>query len=141
MPGKNSNLAGHSLEADVESTLEHVLGQCSSSIRHLSLSDNQIGAEGAGSLAGVLGQLPSLAHLNLDCNKIGEEGAGRLAEVLGQCSSLAHLDLSRNGIKLGMQGQGGWRDLSRNGISWIGINRGPFWQAPERGERSGFDFR
>ena len=98
MPGKNSNLAGHSLEADVESTLEHVLGQCSSSIRHLSLSDNQIGAEGAGSLAGVLGQLPSLAHLNLDCNKIGEEGAGRLAEVLGQCSSLSHLDLSDNGI-------------------------------------------
>ena len=79
MPGKNSNLAGHSLEADVESTLEHVLGQCSSSIRHLSLSDNQIGAEGAGRLAGVLGQCSSLAHLDLSYNGVGDEGRALLS--------------------------------------------------------------
>ena len=37
---------------DVESTLEHVLGQCSS-LSHLDLSFNGIGPEGAGRLAGV----------------------------------------------------------------------------------------
>ena len=57
-----------------------------------------IGAEGAGRLAGVLGQCCSLAVLNLQRNRIGAEGAGRLAGVLGQCSSLAKLDLSVNGI-------------------------------------------
>jgi hypothetical protein len=36
--------------------------------------------------------------LNLQRNGIGAEGAGRLAGVLGQCSSLAKLDLSYNGI-------------------------------------------
>ena len=57
-----------------------------------------IGAEGAGRLAGVLGQCFSLAELHLGGNGIGAEGAGRLAGVLGQCSSLAELDLERNGI-------------------------------------------
>ena len=56
------------------------------------------GYEGAGRLAGVLGQCSSLAELNLRDNDIRDEGAGRLAVVLGQCSSLAELDLSYNGI-------------------------------------------
>ena len=59
----------------------------------LNLRDNNIGAEGAGMLAAVLGQCASLAHLHLQGNGIGDEGAGRLAAVLGQCASLAHLNL------------------------------------------------
>ena len=58
----------------------------------------EIGAAGAGRLAGVLGQCASLAHLDLACNDIGAEGAGRLAGVLGQCASLAHLNLADNHI-------------------------------------------
>ena len=85
--------------ADIKSSLEQVLRQCSSSLAHLNLFRNQIGAEGAGKLAEVLGQCSSsLAHLNLSCNQIGAEGAGMLAGVLEQCSSLAHLDLSSNQI-------------------------------------------
>ena len=42
--------------AGVETSLERVLGQCSSSLSHLSLRGNRIGVEGAGKLAGVLGQ-------------------------------------------------------------------------------------
>ena len=36
--------------------------------------------------------------LDLAWNEIGDEGAGRLAGVLGQCSSLATLDLGGNFI-------------------------------------------
>ena len=46
----------------------------------------------------MLAQCASLAHLDLSVNEIGDEGAGRLAAVLGQCASLAHLDLGGNGI-------------------------------------------
>jgi len=38
----------------------------------------------------------ALAHLDLGYTDIGAEGAGRLAAVLRQCPSLAHLDLSDN---------------------------------------------
>ena len=40
----------------------------------------------------------SAAGLVLGSNRIGDEGAGRLAGVLGQCSSLIKLDLEDNGI-------------------------------------------
>jgi len=43
--------------------------------RCLNLSDNQIGAEGAGTLAGGLPQRPVLSHLRLNGNQIGTEGA------------------------------------------------------------------
>ena len=48
-------------------------------ITAIDLSSARIGAEGAGRLAAVLGQCPSLAHLDLGGNGIGDEGAGRLA--------------------------------------------------------------
>ena len=57
-----------------------------------------LGADGAGRLAGVLGQCAALAHLDLADNYIGADGAGRLAGVLGQCGALAHLDLTCNYI-------------------------------------------
>jgi len=46
----------------------------------------------------LLGQCSSLAMLNLERNNIGSEGATSLAGVLGQCSSLATLDLEGNDI-------------------------------------------
>ena len=76
--------------------LPNLLAWCSA-VR-LDLSSCKIGAEGAGSLAGVLGQCSSLATLHLRYNNIGVEGAGRLAGVLGQCSSLTMLDLAGNDI-------------------------------------------
>jgi len=41
----------------------------------------------------VLPQCPALAHLNLEYNEIGPDGAESLAEVLVQCTALAHLNL------------------------------------------------
>ena len=38
----------------------------------------------------------ALAHLGVRVNGIGADGAGRLAGVLGQCGALAHLDLRGN---------------------------------------------
>ena len=73
-------------------------------ITAIDLAECKIKAEGAGRLAAVLEQCPSLAHLDLRGNSIGDEGAGRLAAVLGQCSSLAHLDLGGNSI--GAEGAG-----------------------------------
>jgi hypothetical protein len=35
----------------------------------------------------VLGQCPSLAHLNLGYNQIGPDGAESLAEMLAQCTA------------------------------------------------------
>ena len=55
---------------------------------HSDLGEEGIGADGAGMLAGVLGQCSSLTVLDLSGNDIGDEGAGRLAGVLGQCSLL-----------------------------------------------------
>eukprot|EP00961_Rhodomonas_salina_P106094 1428960-Rhodomonas_salina.1 len=49
-------------------------------LAHLDLSFNQIGDEGAGRRAEVLGECKALAHLDLRGNQIGDEGAGRLAE-------------------------------------------------------------
>ena len=59
-----------------------------SSLAHLALGRNEIGAEGAGRLAAVLGQCASLAHLDLYYNGIRDEGAGRLAAVAELCPSL-----------------------------------------------------
>ena len=50
-----------------------MLEKCSS-LAALDLGNNDIGAEGARSLAGGLGQCSSLARLDLSGNDIGEEG-------------------------------------------------------------------
>ena len=54
-------------------------------------------------LAAVLPQCSSLAHIVLDFNRIGAEGAARLEVVLLQCPSLAHIGLrsvSHNGASV-----------------------------------------
>ena len=61
---------------------------------HLNLSINNLGTEGVGILAGVLGQCASLTYLGLRDNDIGDERAERLSGVLGQCASLVHIDYS-----------------------------------------------
>jgi len=53
-----------------------------------------IGAEGAGRLAGALGECKALSHLDLSENGIGDEGAGRLAGELGECKTPSRLVLS-----------------------------------------------
>ncbi len=60
---------------------------------------NEIGAGGAETLAGVLGQCAALVHLNLWNNRIGAAGTESLAGVLGQCPALAYLFLRGNDIK------------------------------------------
>lgn len=67
-------------------------------LAHLNLSENEMGEEGAGTLAGVLLQCRTLAHLDLSRNAIGGGGVGKLAGVLAQCKALAHLDLRNNAI-------------------------------------------
>ena len=65
----------------LEQLLESLrLCQCNA-LSHLDLSWNWIGAEGAGRLAGALGECKALSHLDLRMNRIGDEGAGRLAGV------------------------------------------------------------
>jgi len=56
-----------------------VLPQCKA-LAHLNLWGNQIGPNGAKSLAGVLPQCQTLAHLYLHANKIGPDGAKALQE-------------------------------------------------------------
>ena len=74
------DLSGVALRAaDVQKSLEQVLGQYSSWFSHLTLSWNAIGDEGAGRLAGVLGQCSSLAHLDLSDHGIREEGRALLS--------------------------------------------------------------
>jgi Ran GTPase-activating protein (RanGAP) involved in mRNA processing and transport len=50
----------------------------------LELSDNNIGPEGAKSLAAVLGECNALAFLDLSVNEFGDTGLKYLASVLGQ---------------------------------------------------------
>ena len=68
----------------------------------LELSYNQIVAEGARSVTGVLSQCPELSTLDLPDNQIGAEGAGRLAGVLTQCLAQQALILYDN--KIGAEG-------------------------------------
>jgi Ran GTPase-activating protein (RanGAP) involved in mRNA processing and transport len=67
-------------------------------LKHLHLSQNQIGADGVQQLAALLPRNP-LASLHLDCNRIGPHGAGALAHALAQDSAcLMHLSLDFTGI-------------------------------------------
>ena len=79
-------------------SLAGLLGQ-SSVLSSLDLGCNDIGGQGAESLAGVLDQCSSLVTLDRWGNIIRAEGARSLAGVLGQCSSLASLNLARNDIE------------------------------------------
>jgi len=56
-------------------------------ITAIDLSKAWIGAEGAGRLAAVLPQCPSLAHLHLWGNEIGAQGAEMLAAMPITCPS------------------------------------------------------
>ena len=86
--------------------------QCSS-LAVLNLGGNEIGDEGARSLAGVLGQCSALATLKLAYTHIGAEGATSLAGELGKCSALTTLDISRNEI---------FTEIGDEGIAMIRTN-------------------
>eukprot|EP00961_Rhodomonas_salina_P257770 3483532-Rhodomonas_salina.1 len=90
-----------------------VLGKCKA-LAPIDLSRNNVGDEGAGSLARALWECMALAHLDLSQNSIGDEGAGAFASVLGECKALAHLALNANKISDEGEGSfalvlGGWR--------------------------------
>ncbi len=84
-----------------------MLGQCQELV-HVNLSGNDVGPDGAVSLAGVLPQCPALAHLDLG-------GADRLAAVLVQCAVLAHLNLRTMRSVMPRQR---WRSAQR-WLTWI----------------------
>ena len=67
----------------------------SSRFTHLDLSNNSIGADGAGKLAAA--HFPLLTTLDLSYNDIKDDGVGKLAAA--QFPLLTTLDLSRNSIK------------------------------------------
>ena len=60
-----------------------MLAQCAA-LTHLNLYYNDIGPDGAESLAGVLVQCPSLAHLDLSGNNMGAEVVRKLKEAWQQ---------------------------------------------------------
>jgi Ran GTPase-activating protein (RanGAP) involved in mRNA processing and transport len=101
LPGCTSlahlDLGQNRIGAEGAGRLAAVLGQCAS-LAHLNLTGNQIGRHGVERLAAVLPLCRSLVHLNLANNQLGDEATGRLAAVLGQCASLAVLSLSENYI-------------------------------------------
>ena len=93
-----------SIQSFMHEQLPSVLSQCPLMLRHLDLSNNDIGSAGAGSLVGVLAQCQALSHFNMSNNRIGDAGVESFAGVLGQCPVLAHLDLSLN--RFGSEGAG-----------------------------------
>jgi Ran GTPase-activating protein (RanGAP) involved in mRNA processing and transport len=87
-------------------------------LAHLNLSGNDMGADRAESLAGVLGQCAALAHLDLSWNDIDDAGTENLAGVLTQCrTALAHLDLCENSI--GPDGAESLRECWRSAQRWL----------------------
>ena len=62
----------------------------------LDLNRKRMGAGGADSLAGVLGQYTALTHLDLSYNWICKSPGAeeRLAGVLAQCPAMVHLNQS-----------------------------------------------
>ncbi len=67
-------------------------------LEHLSLSDNQINADGAVKLASALHNLKNLEELDLSMNNIGSSGAVRVAAELHHLTKLTLLDLRGNNV-------------------------------------------
>jgi hypothetical protein len=72
----------------------------SCSIHHLSLSNNQLGNDGAKMMANMLKNNTKIIHLDLNHNGIGPEGAKALASAIdaNSNSAITYLNLSRNQI-------------------------------------------
>ena len=80
------------------STVAHGLRRCTT-LTHLEMHDNHIGAKGMEILAPVLQGCPELTHLMLGNNQIGNAGADHLAGVFSTCTKLVHVHLGGgNGI-------------------------------------------
>ena len=83
---------------DLPSVSNEAIQSGEGAIDSLDLGRNDVGASGARSLGGLLGQCSSLAMLILEENNIMDARARSLTEVLGQCASLAELHLGVNRI-------------------------------------------
>ena len=94
---RTASLAGLGVDDSGATSLSSAL-EGNRHLKHLHLSQNQIGADGVQQLAALLPRNP-LASLHLDCNRIGPHGAGALAHALAQDSAcLLHLSLDFTGI-------------------------------------------
>ena len=70
-----------------------------SSLKHLTLNHNDLGAKGMRSLSASLPSLTALETLSLYSNDLGDRGAAELASSLGSLSgSLTSLNLGLNDI-------------------------------------------
>ena len=100
------NLDGNQLEAEGAGSLAGVLPQCPA-LSVLDLGGNQIEDQGAGRLEGVVPQCRALSELDLGVNHIGDQGAGSFAGVLPQCPVLSKLNLGNQAIRSEMKEQKG----------------------------------
>ena len=70
-----------------------------SSVKHLILSDNHIGAQGARHLGRALQECNTLESLSLRLNRIGDEGGVRLCRGLVKNQGLQRLSLAGNSLE------------------------------------------
>ena len=66
------------------------------SLTNVNLSLNDLGPEGAKSIADAISESESLKEINLYGNKLGPEGAKALGPAIGVSKSLTRIDLSAN---------------------------------------------
>ena len=92
------SLWGNQIGGEGAKTIAEALVSSGSLVRHLDLGNNQIGDEGAKALAEAVRVSGSLATLVLHGCGIGDEGAKALAASVAASSSMATLYLGDNGI-------------------------------------------
>mmetsp|Transcript_11721 Transcript_11721/g.17962 ORF Transcript_11721/g.17962 Transcript_11721/m.17962 type:complete len:335 (+) Transcript_11721:90-1094(+) len=100
---KTLHLEGNYGKCEGAAAIGRVLAATVSNLKELYLGANQIGSEGAKSLAEGLRNNTSLDKLYLEGNSIGDEGAIAFRDVLldqrsRQCKVLEHLYVENNGL-------------------------------------------
>ena len=95
------SLAGENIGDDGAKSLAQAL-RTNTTLQHLSHSGNQISDDGAKSLAQALQTNTSLRYIRLHNNQIGDDGAKALAKALQTNTTLQYVNLSNN--KIGTDG-------------------------------------
>ncbi|CAF1579343.1 unnamed protein product [Adineta ricciae] len=85
------------IDKDMKLIADYIINK-KKALTTLSLSNNEIGAEGMQYLSSVLRQNTTLSLLFLPNNKIGDKGVQYLSDVLRQNTTLIELDLGGNQI-------------------------------------------
>ena len=92
------NLSNNKIGASGARSLSVALSGYTTKLTHLNLSNNKIDASGAKSLSEALSVNTALTHLNLDGNLLRDHGAARLSVALSFNTTLTHLNLHGNSI-------------------------------------------